>query len=367
MKFWRRNVNTVFVMLGNSCNMNCIYCLQHPLVHEPLQKNVNPEIYDFLSALAKENESGKIRLQFYGGEPLLYFQSMKEIITETEKRKIPCSYSAITNGRALTDEMVDFFVSHDVAITVSWDGFGTRETRRFNVMSVPELRNRFMRLPHLGLSGVISAKAYPVEILEAFQTIADEYEESSGGKISVNLDEIFDTGLTDKRLLDVDFTRVSHDMRRLAMLYLAVCEGVEKRKGYYTKLSYIGGILTRLYRFYVEKDGKWDSQTVYCGNGLSVLNLDLAGNLYPCHNVGSPIGDIHTPFFTYLERLLAGDNTRKYERYCENCVALPCCRGGCKLVDAKARRESYCRLKRAVYGPVLETFEKYGGKIGGNP
>ncbi len=367
MKYWNRNVNTVFIMLGNSCNMNCVYCLQHPLVHKPLQKTVNPEIYDFLSELAKEYESGKIHLKFYGGEPLLYFSSMKEIIETTERRKIPCTYSIITNGRALTDDMVDFFCLQDVAVTVSWDGNNTRETRRFDVMSVPELRKRILKLPHLGLSGVISAKAYPVEILEAFQTIADEYEESTGEKLSVNLDEIFDTGLLDKRLLSVDYSRVSHDMRRLAMLYLAVCNGSEMRKGYYTKLSYIAGILNRLYRFYVIRDGKWENQTVYCGNGLSVLNLDLAGNLYPCHNVSRSIGNIHTPFYVYLEKLLAEDNTRKYRCYCEDCVALPCCKGGCKLVGAKARRESYCRLKRAVYGTVLETFERYGKKTGGNP
>ena len=48
MKYLKRNINTVFLMLGNSCNMNCAYCLQHPLVHKPLTREVNPEIYDFL-------------------------------------------------------------------------------------------------------------------------------------------------------------------------------------------------------------------------------------------------------------------------------------------------------------------------------
>lgn len=53
MKYLRRNINTVFLMLGNSCNMNCAYCLQHPLVHKPLTGEVNPEIYDFLEEVAK--------------------------------------------------------------------------------------------------------------------------------------------------------------------------------------------------------------------------------------------------------------------------------------------------------------------------
>ena len=30
--FLRREIGTIFIMLGNSCNMHCKYCLQHPLV-----------------------------------------------------------------------------------------------------------------------------------------------------------------------------------------------------------------------------------------------------------------------------------------------------------------------------------------------
>jgi MoaA/NifB/PqqE/SkfB family radical SAM enzyme len=55
MKYLKRNINTVFLMLGNSCNMNCAYCLQHPLVHKPLTREVNPEIYDFLEEISQEN------------------------------------------------------------------------------------------------------------------------------------------------------------------------------------------------------------------------------------------------------------------------------------------------------------------------
>ena len=47
-KFLKRKVHTVFLMLGNNCNMNCKYCLQHPLVTRQLTNKVNPEIYDFL-------------------------------------------------------------------------------------------------------------------------------------------------------------------------------------------------------------------------------------------------------------------------------------------------------------------------------
>ena len=365
MKLWRRNVHTVFIMQGNSCNMNCAYCLQHPLVHEPLGGDINPEIYDFLSELAEESESGSIHLQFYGGEPLLYFPAMKEIVEETKKRNIPCTYSTICNGRALTDEMAEFFNAHEMPVTISWDGYRTMETRRFDVMAVPEIRKRILSLNYLGLSAVISAKAYPLEILEAFQNISDEYMAIHGYPVRVNLDEIFDTGIPYKWLLDVDYRRVSHDMHYLARLYLSALISGKSDPKDYTKLAYMQGFFQQLRSFYIIGNGGWSSYTSACGNGLSVLNMDLEGKLYPCHNTSESIGDIHTSFFTYLQRLLAGDATMLHREKCLACPAVACCKGGCKLVGEKVREESYCKLKQAVITPVIHAFEEYGRRLEG--
>ena len=47
-KYLKREITSIFLMLGNQCNMNCTYCLQHPLVNEPILTEIDPEIYDFL-------------------------------------------------------------------------------------------------------------------------------------------------------------------------------------------------------------------------------------------------------------------------------------------------------------------------------
>lgn len=51
---------------------------------------------------------------------------------------------------------------------------------------------------------------------------------------------------------------------------------------------------------------------------------------------------------------------------CSDCPAIAFCRGGCKLVNAEARREGYCRLKQAVFLPVLSVFEEYGRRMAGD-
>lgn len=364
-KFWKRNVHTVFIMQGNSCNMDCAYCLQHPLVHEPLSKEINPEIYDFLAELSEENGEDGIHLQFYGGEPLIYFPVTKEIVAETKKRRIRCTYSTICNGRAMTDEMVEFFNANEFPVTISWDGYNTKYTRRFDVFAHPEIKEKILRIERLGLSGVISSKAYPLELLEAFQDISDEYEALHGYKIRINLDAIFDTGIATKWLLNMDYERAAHDMRRMTMLYLNSSFGGKSEPRDYTKLVYIEGFFRQLRDYYLTRNGEWNSYTAACGNGFTVLNMDLDGNLYPCHNTSRKIGTIHTPFFQYMQRVLSGDPTMRHREKCLECPAVSCCKGGCKLVSDEAREETYCKLKQALILPVIQAFEEYGRRVGG--
>lgn len=366
MKFLRRQVHTIFIMQGNACNMNCRYCLQHPLVHESLSKDINPEIYDFIEDVSNENESGRIHLQFYGGEPLIYFPVMQEMIEETKRRKFNCTYSTISNGRALTDDMVDFFNENEVPVTISWDGYHTKDTRLFDVFLDERLKNRILLLKYLGLSGVISSKAYPLELLEAFQNISDEYEAIHGYKVRINLDEIFDTGLTNKELLQVDYDRVSNEIYQLAKEYVSSRISGNMNSSDYTKHAYMENFFQQLKHFYINCKGNWDSYTAACGNGLSVFNLDLEGKLYPCHNTSQSIGTIHTPFHTYLQSLLAGDATQVHRQQCLACPALACCKGGCKLVSDIAREDTYCRLKQAVITPVIQAFEDYGSQLTGD-
>lgn len=362
MNFLQRKVNTIFIMLGNGCNMNCVYCLQHPLIHRPLCGEINPEIYDFIRGISEEN-GFPVRLQFYGGEPLLYFKNIKEIV---EKTAGFAHWSIITNGRAMTDEMVEFFNAHDFPVTVSWDGPHVIETRGFDAFDrFRPLRRRLLRLNRLGLSAVQSAKAYPKEILEAFQEISDEYAKLHGHPVYINIDQIFDTGLPDKSLLDVDYERVEREMADMAAAYIKGCVTHEWPKKDFQKNEYIGMMHGALKSFYVDKEGVYDRATANCGNGYTTLNLDLEGNLYTCHNTSAPVGTIHDDFYTYIKKIWEGDTTLRHREECAECLAVACCQGGCKLLSDEVRKNTYCKLKRAVFVPVLSVFQNWGGEDGG--
>ncbi len=356
MKYLKRETSRVYIMLGNQCNMSCTYCLQHPLINKQIVSEINPEIYDFLCEAAYENKEHRLRIMFYGGEPLLYFENIKAVVTALNQRNgVDFEYAVISNGKAMTDEMVKFFNDNKISVTISWDGDKVLETRGIDVFADVELAARLLKINNLCLSGVISARAYPKELLEAMQILSNRYYGVHGYHIGVNLDEIFDTGIANKDLLALNYDRVHDEMAEIMSTvdpYLDDANICKASDG--TKITYIYGLVQRI----MKSNGL--GCTVYCGNGLSVLNLDLQGNLYPCHNTSEKAGTIKDSFYRYLDAVLTTDNTKLHKDECASCEVVALCRGGCKLVKPNARKSGYCKLKQAMFVPVLSYIEKIG-------
>lgn len=363
-KFLKRPIDTVFLMLGNSCNLNCRYCLQHPLVTKPLSTEINPEIYDFLKECSSDLPEGqKLHVHFYGGEPLIYLPDIKEIVPNI---KDFCRLSIISNGKAATPEIIDFLNDNKIRLTVSWDGRNVLNTRGFDVFAKDSpQRELLLKADALHLTGVLTSQAYPKEMLEDFQGIVDAYYAVKGRYPTVNIDDVFDTGCVPADLLNIDYEKVEKEMFQMAMEYLVVITGKRTKSMMYAKFRYLDQLYWKLKNFYGALNGVWPDEWCCCGNGIRLLNMDLQGNLYPCHNTSESCGTINDNYFGYLRRVLAGDHTRQHPE-CEKCLALAYCRGGCKLVGDKARTESYCKLKRAVFTPVISIFQEFGRLIGGD-
>lgn len=369
MKFLSRKINTIFIMLGNSCNLNCVYCLQHPLVHNQIAKDINPDIYDFIRQVSDENDGYSINLHFYGGEPLLYYNQIKEIVNNT--KSIPnLNYSIITNGKLLTDDIVEFFNDNNVRVAISWDGKNVLKTRHFDAFDPKSpLRRRILRCNDLGLTGVISSEVYPIELLDSMQEIATQYYRLNGKCCSINLDEVFDTGFEDNcRYIidDLDLDRVYTEMKQLTNEYIETVSKSKDGVKYTTRIMYIESLIHAIKRYLDNPELVLSRTICRCGNGYSVLNIDLNGNLYPCHNTSTSIGNIKTDYFTYLSKLLALDNTKyRMTNRCKDCPVVGICNGGCKLVTDEVLDQTYCNFKKAMYYPILECLWKYGEKING--
>lgn len=348
MKFLKRDYKRVVIMLGAACNMKCDYCIQRFQKPPTLPNQINLDIFDFLDEVTKESPGVDIR--FYGGEPTLYFDHIQKIAAHLGANH---NYSILTNGKAVTEEMTTLFNTYGMFVSVSWDGEATKETRHEDVLAQNE---NLIKIENLMVEAVISSKCYPKEFLEALEPYDKRYFAMHGHHIWAGMDFIVDSGIPKQDL------SYSLDSGRLYAELADLLDGYHEAEENPEKAWPIRDNLMRGYRRAILEE-KEAAPWTPCGSGFSMLNLDLQGNLYACHNTFHRIGDIYDDYFSVLSEAIMADPTIEDEETCKNCPAKKWCSGGCRLArSSKKALESQCKLNKAVDWAFRDAAKKYGWK-----
>lgn len=128
--FLERKIDKITLQLTQDCNFRCKYCIYsedtNNMQRTHSQKNMSLETgkkaIDFFCQHSIDSPQRDVG--FYGGEPLLQFELLKELVEYAEKQLFgrPLTFHLTSNGFLLTDTVVDFLVEHDVSLLVSLDG-----------------------------------------------------------------------------------------------------------------------------------------------------------------------------------------------------------------------------------------------------
>lgn len=343
-------------MLGFGCNFKCRYCLQHQF------KNVNQEeltfnndIIEFIKKHADKikeyDKDNKLQIQFFGGEPLVYYDIIKKIVYELKDYNV--CFSMITNGSLITDEVIDFLTEYNIGCGISWDGRNTKLTRLVDVFETN--KENIFKLKELTISGVVSSYTYPKEFIEDISKLEEEFLASGGKHINFGLDPIYDFNNSDKELYNLDLKKIENEMRDMAYNF---CFDQNKNSPRENEFMYS---LIQHMNHYKDFDG---TNKIYpkCMNGYKVLNLDLKGNLYLCHNnVDYSIATIYdSKDFYEIKYKQINPTFNNYTKKCYNCEVRFICDGGCMLVSEEERDNFYCKQQKAFYTPVIETLLEFG-------
>lgn len=345
-------------MLGQHCNLSCKYCMQHDLITTLQDKQtVNKDIFTFIRNHAKKQQNA-IDVRFYGGEPLLYFNDIKCIVNELKEDNI--SFSIISNGRLLNQEIVDFINNNNfTSFALSWDGRNTRTTRGYDVLI--EKRDLILKLDKLCLSGVISAYNYYADYMKDTLQLQEEYIEMHGIPFSTTMDEIVDACGKFTDLNNFDYNKINIQAQHITHKMIeAALHGKSS--------VLINRIYLDLFIFYCYiSDTENICNKSFCRNGINVINMDLNGNLYQCHNNWIKIGSIYSSYNNYMSKAKILDERTKenYETECKDCSVLPLCKSGCPLISRELREKTgYCKLRKIAFKPIIELIEdsiKYKG------
>lgn len=121
-------VQQIILEVTGNCNLRCEYCVYNEKYSE--NRNFNTENMSRETAMAAidylaKHGSDEVAVAFYGGEPLLRFDLIKECITYAQKvlcdKKV--TYSFTTNCTLMTKEKAEYFASIDgISIMCSIDG-----------------------------------------------------------------------------------------------------------------------------------------------------------------------------------------------------------------------------------------------------
>lgn len=127
-KLLQTDVAFITLQVTQNCNLRCSYCAYSGAYYNRTHNKktmsfaVAKKAVDFL--LSHSTASDDISVGFYGGEPLLEFGLIKEVVAYTESvcwgKNV--SYAITTNATLLKGEILDFLVEKNFKVMISLDG-----------------------------------------------------------------------------------------------------------------------------------------------------------------------------------------------------------------------------------------------------
>lgn len=107
------------LLLTHNCNLRCRYCYAGRKRNRHMDGQTAKQAVDFLHG----QSDGRCTITFFGGEPLLQFHRLREIVSYSRDRYgRAVEFRLSTNGTLLDRSMLAFFREHEIYFTLSLDG-----------------------------------------------------------------------------------------------------------------------------------------------------------------------------------------------------------------------------------------------------
>ena len=128
---YKNNSNVIKALclhIAHTCNLNCSYCFASQGKYHGdralMTFEVGKQAFDFL--IANSGTRKNLEVDFFGGEPLMYFEVLKQLVAyarsiEKEKGK-NFRFTLTTNGVLLDDDVTDFLNREMNNVVLSLDG-----------------------------------------------------------------------------------------------------------------------------------------------------------------------------------------------------------------------------------------------------
>jgi len=371
--FLDRKIAKITLCLCQDCNFRCSYCAyaennnkrQRSHSIQYMTWDTAKKAIDFL--WEHSIDSTEINVSGYGGEPLLAFPLLKQIVEYSKKsfegKKL--TFNVTSNTTLFTKEIVEFFRDNDISLLVSLDGpkeindqnrvfadgSGTYDTVIENIRLIQKIAPEYAKKISINM---VMNPLNDFDCMNEIKLSSNELE-----KIDLQA-TIVDTSYDDEPLkFSEEYSWKSEYNRFIATLYFFnriskenVSPISEKDVGRlwddYEKFN----MITPLYRF--------DVPSGPCVAGQMRLFVSTDGNFYPCERVSEMseamrIGSVENGFNIEKAKKLI-NVAQLTEEACKNCWCFRFCTQCAKYADkneidlsAEARLSNCDEIKSSVY------------------
>ena len=320
-------VKALCLHVCHDCNFRCRYCFADEGAYHAKRESMSLETAKKAIDFLIEN-SGKRRVleaDFFGGEPLMNFEVIRETVAYARKRGEECGkkflFTTTTNGLLLSDEVIDFFNREMENVVLSLDGRKeVHDAIRKSVngkgtfdLILPKIK-KFISLrgnKSYYVRGTFTAKN--LDFSKDVLFIADQ------GVDSISMEPVV-TDLEDLQIREEHLPAIETEYEKLCDEYL-------KR--------YAEGRGFNFFHFNIDLEGGpcLAKRVSACGAGNEYFSVVPNGDIYPCHQFAGDKTFRMGSVYTGIERK---DIREKFKnsclftrKKCDGCFAKFICSGGC--------------------------------------
>jgi uncharacterized protein len=322
-------VKALCLHMAHECNLHCTYCFAGQGTYGGdrglMSVETGKKAIDFL--IDRSGSRRNLEIDFFGGEPMLNFDTVKEIVAYGCVREAEAGkrfrFTLTTNGTLLTEAEHEYINKHMDNVVLSIDGR-------------PHIHDRMRRMPD-GTGGYD-------DIIGKIKSLVNSRNQERyyirGTYTRHNPDFAADV----LHLADEGFTRISIEpvVAWQGMDYSirpqdvpAMCGEYEKLAAALAERNHTGNNPFRFFHFEIDMDGGpcLTKRITGCGAGSEYLAITPGGFLYPCHQFAGDenfcLGDLDSGINDNAWVLAFTACTVYTKPVCKCCWAKYYCSGGC--------------------------------------
>jgi uncharacterized protein len=367
-------IQTLVMNLTNQCNLSCQYCYEFG-ADKLATPEGKPKFMDLETAkaavdflLAESGDRRSIHITFFGGETLMNFPLLKQVVAFAKERAAQqgrhIDFSLTTNATLLTPAIIEFLSENHIGVTVSMDGpkelhdhlrVFANGRGSYDIIE-PKVRALIQNHRTRPITARVTLTAGVNDVIRIFRHLKQDlgFHEVGFAPVTTSpnqlyainaqgMDNVLDQFHTlAEEYLEYALRGESHGFSNVSDTLAELCQGVNKSHP--------------------------------CGAGLGLLGVGPSGDIAPCHRFvdsdAHALGHISTGIDREKQTdfLRRGHIGAKYD--CHTCWARPLCAGGChheafvRYGDTGHPNLHYCDWIRDWTDTCLRI---YGAIAAGNP